>query len=125
MKAPDILKQAAKHIEDRAAKRDKPDGERSMGKTVAAFNAVTGNNLSERDGWVFMQMVKLARACTTPSGSPDDYEDAAAFSALAGEAASINVTSTGEIIGGPFGPIGPFGPTNPCPDKDCSICHAR
>ena len=28
---------------------DKPDGERSMGKTVAAFNAVTGRDLSEAE----------------------------------------------------------------------------
>lgn len=90
MKAPEILKQAAKHIEDRAAARDQPEGERSMGKTVEAFNAVTGHRLSERDGWVFMQILKLARACNTPAGLPDDYEDAAAYSALAGEAASMH-----------------------------------
>lgn len=97
MKAPEILKQAARHIEDRAKARDQPEGERSMGKTVAAFNAITGNSLSERDGWVFMQVLKLARACNTASGLADDYEDAAAYAALAGEAASWKPDPVGEI----------------------------
>lgn len=84
--APDILKRAAKHMEDRAAARDQPGGERSMARTVAAFNAITGHAISERDGWMFMVMLKAARACTTATGLPDDYEDLAAYAALAGEA---------------------------------------
>ena len=86
--APDILKRAAKHMEDRAAARDQPGGERSMRRTVDAFNAITGHRVSERDGWMFMVMLKAARACTTPSGLPDDYEDLVAYAGLAGESAS-------------------------------------
>lgn len=43
--APDLLDAAAGHMRDRAATYDKPEGERSMGKTVQAFNAITGRNM--------------------------------------------------------------------------------
>ncbi|UPG86808.1 DUF6378 domain-containing protein [Luteibacter aegosomatis] len=85
--AAEILRAAAGHIEDRAAQRDQPGGERSMARTVAAFNALTGHQLSERDGWLFMTTLKMARACCTPTGIPDDYEDGAAYIGLAGESA--------------------------------------
>lgn len=87
MTASDILRRAAGHIDERAAQRDQPQGERSMARTVTAFNALTGHQLSERDGWLFMVALKAARACTTPTGLPDDYEDLAAYAALAGESA--------------------------------------
>lgn len=93
MKASDILRNSAKHIEDRAAQRDQPQGERSMARCVAAFNALTGHQLSERDGWLFMVQLKMARACTTATGIPDDYEDAAAYSALAGESVAQPVAN--------------------------------
>lgn len=85
--APDILKRAAQHMEDRAVARDQPGGERSMTRTVDAFNALTGHAISERDGWMFMVVLKAARACTTATGLADDYDDMAAYSGLAGEAA--------------------------------------
>lgn len=65
-----------------------------MGKTVKAFNAITGHNLSERDGWMFMVQLKAVRACTTPTGQPDDYQDGVAYFGLAGESVS---TLHGEI----------------------------
>lgn len=85
--APEILKRAAQHMEDRAAARDQPGGERSMARTVKAFNAITGHEISERDGWMFMVALKAARACTTQTGLSDDYEDGAAYFGLAGESA--------------------------------------
>lgn len=85
MKAPDILRKSISHMEQRAASRDQAEGERSMARTVQAFNALTGHSLTERDGWVFMVQLKMARACTTQVGVPDDYEDGAAYVALAGE----------------------------------------
>lgn len=88
MQAPEILKRAAQHMEDRAKSRDTPAGERSMARTVGAFNALTGHQLSERDGWLFMVALKAARACSTPAGLPDDYEDGAAYFGLAGECAT-------------------------------------
>lgn len=43
--APDLLDAAAGHMRDRAATYDKPEGERSMSKTVQAFNTITGRNM--------------------------------------------------------------------------------
>ena len=83
-----ILQDAAQHMLDRAAARDQPTGERSMARCVTAFNALTGHSLSERDGWMFMVVLKAARACNTPAGQLDDYQDLAAYSALCGEAAA-------------------------------------
>lgn len=61
MKAPEILTRAAQHMSDRAATYDKPEGERSMGKTVAAFNAITGRDLTESEGWLLMTLLKFVR----------------------------------------------------------------
>ena len=85
--APDFLHAALSHMEDRAATYDAPRGERSMGKTVAAFNALTGHDLTEEQGWLFMQVLKAAR---TQQGDyrADNYEDGAAYVALMGEAAA-------------------------------------
>lgn len=90
MTAKDILGKAAAMLDARANDRDKPDGERSMGKIVGCFNIATGHNLSERDGWLFMVFLKAVRAATTPHGKPDDYIDGPAYFALAGEAAETS-----------------------------------
>jgi hypothetical protein len=42
MDAPSLLDIAAGHMRDRAATYDQPGGERSMGRTVDAFNIITG-----------------------------------------------------------------------------------
>lgn len=86
--APHFLNAAIGHMQDRAATYDKPAGERSMASTVAAFNALTGHRLSEEQGWIFMVLLKTAR---TQQGGfrPDNYEDGAAYFALAGECASF------------------------------------
>ena len=84
--APDILRDAAKAIDDRAALRDCPGGERSMGRTVAAFNASFGTTLTETQGWQFMELLKLARS-SAGGHHLDDHTDRAAYAALAGESA--------------------------------------
>lgn len=73
-------------MKDRAATYDKPEGERSMGATVVAFNAITGAELTEEQGWLFMGLLKMVR---TQQGAyrADNYEDGAAYFALQGEAA--------------------------------------
>ena len=81
-----ILLAGAEHIKDRASQRDCPSGERSMGKTVAAFNAIYGHTLTETEGWQFMSLLKKVRGCQG-NYRADDHEDDAAYSALAGEAA--------------------------------------
>lgn len=86
MKAPDILKAAAGHMEERAATYDKPEGERSMAATVSAFRCVTGHSLTEEQGWLFMQLLKAVRS-QQGDYRADSYEDGAAYASLAGEAA--------------------------------------
>jgi hypothetical protein len=81
-----ILVDAADQIGDRADQRDCAGGERSMARTVATFNALTGHQLTEVDGWQFMQCLKLARS-RAGRHVRDDYVDNAAYAALAGEAA--------------------------------------
>lgn len=71
---------------NRAAQRDSPDGERSMAKTVASFNASEGTSLTETQGWRFMVHLKLARSVGGEL-TVDDYIDGASYFALAGESA--------------------------------------
>lgn len=88
MSAIELLEKAAGHLRDRAETYDKPDGERSIGATVAAFNAVTGDGLmnSEERGWLFMSILKMVRS-QQGNYKADNYEDLAAYGALMGEAA--------------------------------------
>ena len=86
MQAPEFLEAGAKHMRDRAATYDKPEGERSMGKTVEMFNTLTGADLTEEQGWLFMATLKMVRA-QQGGFRADSYEDGAAYFALAGESA--------------------------------------
>lgn len=79
-----VLRSAIEAMQSRAADRDVAQ-ERSMARSVAAFNAITGSKLSERDGWLFMAILKATRAASTATGVMDDYIDGAAYFALAGE----------------------------------------
>lgn len=85
-KAAELLGRAARHMHDRAAIYDAPAGERSMGKTVAAFNAITGRDLSESEGWLFMALLKAVRAQTRSEPHQDSLEDMIAYAALYAEA---------------------------------------
>lgn len=86
MTAHDILAAAQSHMQDRAATYDKPEGERSMCATVEAFKAVTGHQLTESDGWLFMCLLKVVRS-RQGAYRADNFEDLAAYAGLAGEAA--------------------------------------
>ena len=86
MKALDFLNSANLHMNDRAATYDAPEGERSMGATVVAFNAITGHELNEEQGWMFMSILKKVRS-QQGEYKQDSYEDDVAYAALAGEAA--------------------------------------
>jgi hypothetical protein len=79
-----FLEESVNVMKQRAALRDAPGGERSMAKTVAIFNAWTGNTLSVEDGWRFMIALKQAREIQG-SFNADDYTDAAAYFGLLGE----------------------------------------
>lgn len=88
MKAHEILNAAAGHMQDRASTYDKPEGERSMGRAVAALNAITGRDLTEAEGWLLLQLLKSVRLFTRPGFHRDSAEDAVAYAALMGEAKS-------------------------------------
>lgn len=83
--AADMLQEAKDCLVSRGVERDKPDGERSMKSTVEAFNALTGHELTEEHGWIFMVALKMARS-QGGCYKVDDYIDMAAYAALAGEA---------------------------------------
>ena len=86
MKADTILEKAAQHMRDRAAIYDKPEGERSMGKTVAAFNAITGRDLTTAEGWLMLAVLKQVRAFQNPAvPHVDSLEDGPAYLALMAE----------------------------------------
>lgn len=82
----EFLERAADLMLERGKEYDKPDGERSMAQAVAAFNVLTGNILSEHDGWMFMLLLKLSRQAQTPNWHQDSSEDAIAYAALMAEA---------------------------------------
>lgn len=81
-----ILRRAADLIASRAAQRDQPSGEKSMGKTVAMFNTLYGTELTEVQGWHFMELLKMVRSAYGEYVA-DDFEDKVAYAALAAEAA--------------------------------------
>lgn len=86
-----ILKKAINTIEERGKLRDTGDGkERSMAACVAAFNALEGMSLTERQGWVFMRVLKMARSAASSKNGKyheDDYVDSAGYAELEAEAA--------------------------------------
>lgn len=76
-------------IAARGEERDLPDGERSMARAVNIFNACTGVKLSEADGWLFMQCLKLSRQ-RAGKFKLDDYHDLIGYAALQTECVSAS-----------------------------------
>lgn len=86
--AAELLGRAARHMHDRASTYDAPGGERSMGRTVQAFNAITGHNVTESEGWLLMALLKSVRGFTREGYHADSFEDLIAYAALCAEAKS-------------------------------------
>ena len=86
MRAPEILNLAASIMYERGKQYDSPEGERSMGKAVAALNAVAGTNITESHGWLLLALLKMVRDNTTSKAHEDSLHDLAAYVALYGEA---------------------------------------
>jgi len=87
-----LLRSAADTIDQRGKERDTEGQERSMKAIVEAFNAIEGVGLTERQGWAFMQVLKLVRASATAKNgryNEDDYLDAAAYAGLANECSGL------------------------------------
>lgn len=87
MKASELLINASNIMVERGKQYDTPDGERSMGKTVQAFNTITGRNLKESEGWLLLQLLKDVRNCTGDKPHEDSLLDCIAYSALKAESA--------------------------------------
>lgn len=77
----------------RAATYDAPEGERSMGRAVAALNALLGRvALTESEGWLLLQLLKDARDRTRQTAHRDSLEDGIAYAALKAEARLAETT---------------------------------
>lgn len=82
-----ILAEAGEIQVNRGVTYDAPSGERSMGKTVAMFNIYSGLNLTEEQGWHFMEILKMVRS-SQGEFKLDNYVDGCSYASLAGEAAA-------------------------------------
>lgn len=85
MKAEQLLNRAASIMGERAAQYDKPEGERSMGQTVKAFNAITNIGLTESHGWLLLTVLKMVRDNQRADPHRDSIEDLVAYASLYGE----------------------------------------
>ena len=86
--APTLCETAADLMRERAKTYDvggTMEGERSMAKTIAAFNHIAGRDLSEGEGWLLMAVLKMVRDRTN-GPHKDSIEDLVAYAALYGEA---------------------------------------
>jgi hypothetical protein len=81
-----FLRRADQIMEERGKTYDAPAGERSMARTVQAFNAITGNDLTEAEGWLLMQLLKDVRQWQRPAFHQDSADDGVAYAALKAEA---------------------------------------
>ena len=84
--AQEFLAEAADIMDARGKTYDQPTGERSMGKTVTAFNAITGHQLREAEGWLLLQLLKDARQWSRTGYHEDSAKDCVAYAALKAEA---------------------------------------
>lgn len=84
--AENFLQHGANLLAERGKQYDQPDGERSMGKTVRAFNVIAGRDLSEAEGWLFMSLLKRVRQYSQQEYHKDSAEDAVNYAALEAEA---------------------------------------
>jgi len=83
--APDFLTQALDTMNERGKTYDSKEGERSMEKTIIAFNAITGNKLLEEEGWLLMLLLKQVRQWSSDKPHEDSALDSVAYAALLAE----------------------------------------
>lgn len=89
MKATEFLQAAIDTQAERGKQYDSPEGERSMGRTVQAFNAITGRDLTEAEGWLLLQLLKDVRQWQNPDKyHHDSVLDGVAYASLKAEALS-------------------------------------
>lgn len=124
--AADFLQAGIEHMKDRASTYDKPEGERSMGRTVAMFNAVTDLGMSEEQGWLFLLCLKAVRS-QQGAYRADNYEDGAAYFGLMGETAArdrAGMGAAGDSCQANYASEANFGQT-PCHDNDYRLTREQ
>lgn len=86
--ANEYLQKAIDTMNSRASEYDKDaKEERNMTKIVDVFNTITGQNLTEVQGWAFMQCLKMVRLHSNPDSYHEDSAiDNISYSALEAEA---------------------------------------
>lgn len=89
-KAKDFLADVLAIQVERGKTYDKDDNqeERSMAKIVAMYEMLTGITLSERQGWMFMVVLKMVRAHAKEAFHEDSFVDLISYASLAAEAGS-------------------------------------
>lgn len=87
LKADEYLSHGAEVLRERGKTYDKSgnEEERSMAKIVDAFNTLTGQKLTETDGWMFMVLLKMARIYQSGGKHEDSGVDMINYAALATE----------------------------------------
>jgi len=83
-----ILNDVRATIVGRGEERDQPEGERTIPRCVTAFNSITDHKLSNEDGWLFMQILKMCRSMQG-SYNYDDYRDGVGYATLRAEEAKM------------------------------------
>jgi hypothetical protein len=83
--APEFLNKASALLKERGKQYDQAGGERSMAKTVSAFNIITGRDLTESEGWLLQQLLKDVRQWQHPGFHRDSAEDCVSYAALKAE----------------------------------------
>lgn len=100
MKADEFLGKAQALMIERGKQYDQPQGERSMAKSVAAFGIITGVQITEAEGWLFMQILKDVRQWQTDAYHADSAEDCVAYAALKAEALAASSPEV-DFLGAP------------------------
>ncbi len=86
-----FLRRSGDIMEERGKTYDQEGGERSMARTITAFNAITGMDMKESDGWLLMQLLKDSRQWSAPKFHQDSADDCVAYAALKAEALANGV----------------------------------
>lgn len=93
--ATELLTDAADAIADRARYRDE-NYKSSVAKAVEIFNVITNRDMTEREGNLFMLCIKIGRS-QQGEFHVDDYTDAAAYAAMAGESHARQVRPARQV----------------------------
>lgn len=84
--ASDLLKQAEQLLTERGKQYDTSGQERSSAKIIAAFNTITGRDLTPGEGWLFLILLKAVRFYSnTETPHRDSLEDLISYAALHAE----------------------------------------